>query len=270
MAVAFDEMNGVDGQIRPAYSQLSAWLSDVRPDELDFRRREAEVLFRRIGITFAVYGEADATERLIPFDVIPRILSGDRMAHAQARAGAAGQGHQRLHQGHLRQARMPARRHRPRGPGVSEPGLPAGNERPEGAARHLRAHRRASISCGSMPTPSTCWKTMHARRPASPTCWKTGRSCCGCFPELFSRHRVAPVDNYPDESAGDAAIGRADRLRGGADRRAADARRLQLGLLRALVPGRQARRRTGRGPRPLREGRSGLSCARPRGRSGST
>ncbi|MGD9923946.1 MAG: circularly permuted type 2 ATP-grasp protein, partial [Pseudorhodoplanes sp.] len=76
MRVAFDEMNGVDGQIRPAYAQLSSWLSEVRPDELDFRRREAEVLFRRIGITFAVYGEADATERLIPFDVIPRILSG--------------------------------------------------------------------------------------------------------------------------------------------------------------------------------------------------
>ena len=40
---------------------------------------------------------------------------------------------------------------------------------------------------------------MRARRPASPTCWRTARSCCGCFPELFSRHRVAPVENYPDE-----------------------------------------------------------------------
>ncbi len=62
--------------MRPAYKELSAWLSEVRPDVLDYRRREAELLFRRIGITFAVYGEADATERLIPFDVIPRILSG--------------------------------------------------------------------------------------------------------------------------------------------------------------------------------------------------
>ncbi|MFX5180177.1 circularly permuted type 2 ATP-grasp protein, partial [Acinetobacter baumannii] len=41
-----------------------------------YRRQEAELLFRRIGITFAVYGEAESTERLIPFDVIPRILSG--------------------------------------------------------------------------------------------------------------------------------------------------------------------------------------------------
>src|SRR5499427_169183 len=75
MVAAFDEMKGQDGGVRPAYGELARWLSDVPPDVLDFRRREAEVLFRRIGITFAVYGEADAQERLIPFDVLPRILS---------------------------------------------------------------------------------------------------------------------------------------------------------------------------------------------------
>jgi uncharacterized circularly permuted ATP-grasp superfamily protein len=42
---------------------------------LDYRRREAELIFRRIGITFAVYGEAETQERLIPFDVIPHIMS---------------------------------------------------------------------------------------------------------------------------------------------------------------------------------------------------
>ena len=75
MALAFDEMKGSDGQVRPAYAELASWLGAVRPDELDYRRREAELLFRRIGITFAVYGEAGAQERLIPFDVIPRVLS---------------------------------------------------------------------------------------------------------------------------------------------------------------------------------------------------
>src|SRR5689334_14167946 len=68
-------MKGSDGLVRPAYTELATWLSAIRPDELDYRRREAELLFRRIGITFAVYGEADAQERLIPFDVIPRVLS---------------------------------------------------------------------------------------------------------------------------------------------------------------------------------------------------
>ena len=75
MAAAFDEMKGTDGTLRPAYGELSRWLAEVPPDVLDYRRREAEVLFRRIGITFAVYGEADAQERLIPFDVLPRILA---------------------------------------------------------------------------------------------------------------------------------------------------------------------------------------------------
>src|SRR5690242_6322106 len=78
MGLAFDEMRGHDGtSIRPAYGELDRWLKEVPPDVLDYRRREAELIFRRIGITFAVYGEADATERLIPFDVIPRIMSGE-------------------------------------------------------------------------------------------------------------------------------------------------------------------------------------------------
>ena len=76
MSAIFDEMRGVDGGVRAPYDELSRWLKEVPPDVLDYRRREAELLFRRIGITFAVYGEADAQERLIPFDVIPRIISG--------------------------------------------------------------------------------------------------------------------------------------------------------------------------------------------------
>src|SRR5215203_6622622 len=75
VGLAFDEMKGTDGQVRAPYSELSKWLGDVRPDVLDYRRREAELLFRRIGITFAVYGEAESTERLIPFCVVPRILA---------------------------------------------------------------------------------------------------------------------------------------------------------------------------------------------------
>ena len=75
MSAAFDEMNGTDGVTRPAYRELASWLAQVPPDILQQRRREAELLFRRIGITFAVYGEAESTERLIPFDVVPRVLA---------------------------------------------------------------------------------------------------------------------------------------------------------------------------------------------------
>src|SRR5215475_5631764 len=75
MAIAFDEMTGPDGDVRPAYTALAQWLQGAPADLLERRRREAELLFRRIGITFAVYGDAEAQERLIPFDVIPRVLS---------------------------------------------------------------------------------------------------------------------------------------------------------------------------------------------------
>jgi uncharacterized circularly permuted ATP-grasp superfamily protein len=74
---AFDEMQQPDGGIRSAYSAMSEWLKATPQEILDYRKSEAEFIFRRIGITFAVYGEAEAQERLIPFDIIPRILNGD-------------------------------------------------------------------------------------------------------------------------------------------------------------------------------------------------
>ncbi len=55
--------------------RLAEWLGTLRVDDLKRKRAEAEVLFRRTGITFNVYGDEDAAERLIPFDIIPRIIS---------------------------------------------------------------------------------------------------------------------------------------------------------------------------------------------------
>lgn len=72
---AFDEMRAPDGSVRPSYAALARWLASTPKEVLEYRRREAEYIFRRIGITFAVYGEAEAQERLIPFDILPRILT---------------------------------------------------------------------------------------------------------------------------------------------------------------------------------------------------
>ncbi len=72
---AFDEMTLPDGDSRPGYEFLKSWLESAAPDNLAHRRLEAELLFRRIGITFAVYGQNEAEERIIPFDIIPRILT---------------------------------------------------------------------------------------------------------------------------------------------------------------------------------------------------
>jgi uncharacterized circularly permuted ATP-grasp superfamily protein len=70
----FDEM-GWPGEVRAPYALVEAWLKSLPPEQLTLKRREAEVLFRRIGITFAVYTEGGDPERLIPFDFIPRVLA---------------------------------------------------------------------------------------------------------------------------------------------------------------------------------------------------
>ena len=76
----FDDMHGTDGDIRAAYAEIATWLAQTPPDTLNAKREEAERLFRRIGITFAVYTEGGDTERLIPFDIIPRVLDADEWA----------------------------------------------------------------------------------------------------------------------------------------------------------------------------------------------
>ena len=75
MTAAFDEMTLADGTSRAGYEFLRQWLEQTPPETLAHRRAEAELLFRRIGITFAVCGDSDAEERIIPFDIIPRILT---------------------------------------------------------------------------------------------------------------------------------------------------------------------------------------------------
>ncbi len=70
----FDEMRAPDGEIRPHYREYCAWLDDKPTDFLPQKQREADALYTRLGITFAVYGDESGTERSIPFDIIPRII----------------------------------------------------------------------------------------------------------------------------------------------------------------------------------------------------
>lgn len=72
--MSFDEMNH-EGGIREAYRSVADWLDSTDIETLKLRQAEAEAIFRRIGITFAVYGEGGDPERLIPFDLIPRVFS---------------------------------------------------------------------------------------------------------------------------------------------------------------------------------------------------
>ena len=69
-------MREPDGTVRPAYADFAELLDDLSIESLVTKQAAAEELFRRLGITFAVYGEGGSTERLIPFDLMPRILGG--------------------------------------------------------------------------------------------------------------------------------------------------------------------------------------------------
>ncbi len=88
----FNEMSGEDGVIRPAYEGVARWIERTGSETLLLKTEEAEAIFRRIGITFAVYGEGGDPERLIPFDLIPRVFDAaewrrlDRGIKQRARA----------------------------------------------------------------------------------------------------------------------------------------------------------------------------------------
>ena len=74
MAPGFDEMHDRTGEVRPHYHAFDHWLRATPEPQIAHKRREAEISFHRVGITFSVYGEESGNERLIPFDLVPRIL----------------------------------------------------------------------------------------------------------------------------------------------------------------------------------------------------
>jgi uncharacterized circularly permuted ATP-grasp superfamily protein len=198
MTVAFDEMNGLDGQVRPAYAGLSNWLNSIRPDVLDLRQQEAELLFRRIGITFAVYGEAEAQERLIPFDVIPRILSSSEWK--TLRRGLE----QRVRAINLFLNDIYSRREILKA-GVIPEDMVFQNPvfRPEMNGQkvpHDIYVHIAGIDIVRVDADTFYVLEDNARTPSGVSYMLENREIMlRLFPELFSRHRVAPVENYPDE-----------------------------------------------------------------------
>ncbi|WP_291079059.1 circularly permuted type 2 ATP-grasp protein [Hyphomonas sp.] len=76
----FDEMHGFGDEVRPPYAGYSGWFDRTTPSALLKKSRDAQAVFRRTGITFNVYGETEADERLIPFDLVPRIIGASEWA----------------------------------------------------------------------------------------------------------------------------------------------------------------------------------------------
>ena len=70
----FDEMFDDKGKIRPHYRKLAACVDELSKKEFDQKRQAVELSFLRMGITFTVYGDQEGTERIFPFDLIPRVI----------------------------------------------------------------------------------------------------------------------------------------------------------------------------------------------------
>jgi uncharacterized circularly permuted ATP-grasp superfamily protein len=197
MAVAFDEMTAGGDAPREAYAGLKRWLDTVPADHLALRRSQAELFFRRIGITFAVYGDAESTERLIPFDIIPRVLTKSEWQILEKgliqRVGALN-----AFLGDIYGARECLKA------GIIPEDLVFRNAcfRPEMVGRpvpHDLYVHIAGIDIVRVDAETFYVLEDNARTPSGVSYMLENREVMmRLFPELFAEHRVAPVENYPD------------------------------------------------------------------------
>lgn len=79
----FDEMLLENGVVRPHYKGFDAWKATRQTGFLELKKAEADKLFRQVGITFSVYGDDGGAERLIPFDLVPRIIPANHWARLE-------------------------------------------------------------------------------------------------------------------------------------------------------------------------------------------
>ena len=205
MKPSFDEMQAGAGTVRPHYSGFDRWLQAQAPAVMAARRDEAEMIFRRVGITFAVYGAKDedgaGTERLIPFDVIPRIIPSDEWATLQRglaqRVTALNRFLHDVYHGQeiLKAGVVPAEQvlnntqFRPEMMGVDLPG-------------QIYSHIAGiDIVRAAQPDGSGTYYVLedNLRVPSGVSYMLENRKMMmRLFPELFAQHRVAPVAHYPD------------------------------------------------------------------------
>jgi len=192
---AFDEMRASGGDVRPLYQAFDQWLHDVTHGQLSQKSKEAELLFRRVGITFNVYGEDAGAERLIPFDIIPRILDAQEWQRlsdgAIQRVRALNMFlHDLYHKQEIIKAGIvPASilansQYRPEMQGVDVPG---------GIYAHI-----AGIDIVRTDVDTFYVLEDNLRTPSGVSYMLEDRKMMmRLFPELFRRYSVAPVEHYP-------------------------------------------------------------------------
>lgn len=205
MNSGFDEMRHSSGAVRAHYQDYERWLSAQSDALMRQRLEEAETIFHRVGITFAVYGEQDAggagTERLIPFDVIPRIIPAAEwqlMERGLAQRVEALNRflHDVYHQQDIVKAGVvPAdqifqnAQFRPEMLGVNVPGNIYSHISGIDMVRARDANGQGAyyVLEDNLRVPSGVSYMLENRKMSM-----------RLFPELFSAHKVAPVAYYPD------------------------------------------------------------------------
>ncbi len=198
MAGFFNEMYAdASGQVRPHYREFESWLAGQPPDIVERKRVEADLVFRRVGITFAVYGSDAGTERLIPFDIIPRIIPAAEWAQLQKGLKQRVQAlnlfiHDIYHAQHILKA------------GIIPPEQVFNNAqyRPEmqniEVASDIYAHI-AGVDIVRAGEGEFYVLEDNLRVPSGVSYMLEDRKMMmRLFPELFARHKVAPVAHYPD------------------------------------------------------------------------
>lgn len=191
----FDEMHSGDAGVRALYTNYASWLKTIPSEQLESKRKEAEILFRRVGITFNVYGEDAGTERLIPFDVIPRLLSSKEWdvlsKGAIQRVRALNMFLDDIyHNGEIIKAGI-----------VSEQILKHPQYRPEmfnvDVPRGIYAHI-AGIDIVRTGEDQFYVLEDNLRTPSGVSYMLEDRKMMmRLFPELFRRYSIAPVEHYP-------------------------------------------------------------------------
>ena len=196
MGGTFNEMMADGNGIRAPYAYIETWLKRLGRSDVDRALRAAEAIFRRQGITFAVYGDGEASERLIPFDIVPRVF-----AAAEWRRLSAGI-EQRvralnafLYDIHHRQDILRA--------GLIPADAIIQNEAfvPEmmgvDPARSIYAHV-IGIDIVRIAENEFYVLEDNCRTPSGVSYMLEDREAMMyLFPDLFARHRVTPVENYP-------------------------------------------------------------------------
>ena len=80
----FDEMIGAGGRVRPHYQRLTERLDTLPESDFNSRRAAVDLAFLRRGVTFTVYNDSEGTERIFPFDLIPRIIPASEWKRLEA------------------------------------------------------------------------------------------------------------------------------------------------------------------------------------------